>query len=455
MSTLKKLTALVLTLAIILSFAAILVACDNTDDGNPAETPAIKNFVKAEDSEDGYATVYMPSDRDIKILLLSDPQVDITEKYTNVGSLGNDATYAFIEDLVTSVNPDFVIINGDLVMADGLYFANPSQVPYFARYGELFDKIQVPWAFTFGNHDCDGKYTEEEAKPTDKYRQITKAAMVEYMTQYEYCLINSDENCEDGEGNYFVNLRQTDGTLVYTFCLFDCVYDENSTSYNHVPTAGQVNWYRNTINAISDNELGADRTSVVKSMIFNHVGIPEFKTAWDEAWNGGNPTENYYYGHRLQGDYTYEYGNMPEDEQIFSVAKALGSTTAIFMCHHHDNDFSVDYQGIRLTFGQHSGVAHNYRTTHSANGNTMSQWRGINFSRIDNYGDERGGTSITISAEGAFNISQTLARDVISDYKDKYYIDYDAVAAAIEANPKYEEGNGTVKRGKDRKWKLD
>lgn len=444
MSNLKKLVGVLLTLAIVLSLSVVFVACNE-----PAPQPD-KTFVKADESADGYATVYIPSDRDINILLLSDPQVDTTQKYTAVGSLGNDVTFDFIKDLVSSANPDFVIINGDLVMADGFLGFNPSQVPLFTRYGELFDEIKMPWAFTFGNHDCDGQYADEDATIDDEYKQITKAAMVEYMAEFEYCMINSDENCADGDGNYFINVRRQDESLAYTLCLFDCVYDEENKTYSRTPTAEQVRWYRDTVNSLSDVALGKDRTDVVKSMIFNHVGIPEFKTAWDEAWNKGNPTENYHYGYRLQGNYTSNYGDMPEDEQIFSVAKALESTTAIFMCHHHDNDFSVDYQGIRLTFGQHSGVAHNYRTTHDNNGITMSDWKGISFELVDNYGDDRGGTTITISTEGNFTVSQTFARDVIPDYYDDYYIDYDAVAAEIEANAKYD---GTVKRGTDRKWK--
>lgn len=439
-----------MTIALIFSLTAVFVACNDKGEDTPKPD---KTFVRAEDSADGYATVYIPSDRDINLLLLSDPQVDTSEKYKAVGSLGNDATYAFIKDLVVSANPDLVIINGDLVMADGYLGINPSQVPYFTRYGELFDEIEVPWAFTFGNHDCDGKYADETATLTDKYKQVTKSVLVDYMSDFDYCLINSDENCADGEGNYFINVRRQDESLAYTFCLFDCVYDEENTTYTKIPTAEQVRWYKDTINAISDAELGTSRNTVVKSMIFNHVGIPEFKTAWDEAWNGGNPTENYYYGHRLQGNYTSNYGDIPEDEQIFSVAKALGSTTAIFMCHHHDNDFSVDYQGIRLTFGQHSGVAHNYRTTHDSNGLGVSSWSGVNFKRVDNYGDDRGGTTITISADGEFSISQTFARDVIPNYYDDYYIDYDQVAQNLENNSKYEGGNGKIIRGDDRKWK--
>ena len=148
---------------------------------------------------------------------------------------------------------------------------------------------------------------------------------------------------------------------------------------------------------------------------------------------------------------------MPEDEQIFAVAKNLKSTTAIFMCHHHDNDFSVDYEGIRLTFGQHSGFAHNYRTQQTfpdgvfgyVDKTDLKNWLSISFERIDDYGDERGGTTVTISKDGTFEISQTIAREVMPDYFDKYYIDYDAVAQRLDNDSRF---IGTVERGTARKW---
>ena len=82
------------------------------------------------------------------------------------------------------------------------------------------------------------------------------------------------------------------------------------------------------------------------------------------------------------------------------------------MCHHHDNDFSVDYEGIRLTFGQHSGYSHYYRTEHESNAgglfnidHSVKYWKGIDFSRIDDYGDERGGTRLILRADGTFDIT--------------------------------------------------
>ena len=69
---------------------------------------------------------------------------------------------------------------------------------------------------------------------------------------------------------------------------------------------------------------------------------------------------------------------------------------------------------------------------------------------MDDYGDERGGTLLTLHGDGTFDIEPVYARDAIADYAEKYYIDYDAVAAAIENDPDYTGGpiiRGTDARG--------
>lgn len=142
-----KLAALFFVLVMCASLAAAFAACDKTEG-------AAVTFVKASESEDGYATLYVADGRDLNVMVLSDPQVDYYEKYKVVGSPGNDKTYRFIEDFVSATAPDFVVINGDLAMVD---MPLVSQVPYFVSYAEIFERLQIPWIFTFGNHDCDGQ----------------------------------------------------------------------------------------------------------------------------------------------------------------------------------------------------------------------------------------------------------------------------------------------------------
>ena len=210
-------------------FALSLVTLSACND-----EPAPPAFVKASESADGYATVYIEDGGELDVMVLSDPQVDYTEKYKVVGSLGTEVTYSFIEDFVAATDPDLVVINGDLVMLD-----NPilSQVPYFVRYAEIFERLETPWTFTFGNHDCDAAYTRESATADDAKAQCSKETLIEKLSSYEHCLITNDETCTDGAGNHFVNVRERgSGKLVYTMCLFDCVYPSKTADYEPVAT---------------------------------------------------------------------------------------------------------------------------------------------------------------------------------------------------------------------------
>lgn len=449
----KKINRLIATLLFIVLIASALTlqGCITSNE------KVMSGFYKASEHIDGYATVYASDVEDFKILLLSDPQVDSTEKYKNVGSTGNEKTYQFVREMTMATSPDLVIINGDLVMHD----AFTSSTKYFKRYADIFEELKVPWSFTFGNHDLDGKYTVwDDIEAEDEDGQCSKQTLIDYLDKnYKYCLINSDPEC-DGEGNHIINIRKKNGELIYSLFLFDCEYNQRLLTYNKIPTAEQIEWYKNTIDVLSDDEYGTNRTSdeVIKSMIFNHVGVPEFYTAWQLAWNNGEPTEDYFYGHLLEGDQREYNDGVDEDEQLFAVAKQLNSTTAIFMAHHHDNDMSVNYEGIRLTFGQHSGYSHYYRTLQEfagsiiVNKTNLKSWRNISFELLDDYGDQRGGTGITITNSGKFEIKPLYARDVLSNFKEEYYIDYDAIALALDESTLYP---GTVARGEYRKWRIE
>ncbi len=445
----KLKSKVLIVLLIICIFAASLIVLQGCQG-------AKKSFYKANAHKDGYATVYVPEGEDFRILLFSDPQVDSTEKYKNVGSTGNEKTYQFIKDMTLTVKPNLVIINGDLVMHDEY----TSSTFYYKRYAEIFEELKIPWSFTFGNHDLDEKYVDRDAEAEEESGQCTKQVLIDFLDkEYKYCLINSD-NQSTGAGNHTINIRDSKGNLIYSLFLFDCEYNERTLYYNKIPTAEQISWYRTTVNTLSDKEYGKNRDAdtVIKSMIFNHVGVPEFYKAWELAWNDGTPTEDYYYGSLLEGDYTHNNDGVPENEQLFNVAKELQSTTAIFMAHHHDNDMSVNYEGIRLTFGQHSGYSHYYRTTQEfassilPNKTDLKDWRDISFELLDNYGDQRGGTGITITEIGDFDVQPLYARETLSNFKEEYYIDYDALAAALDNNENYK---GTVKRGEYRKWQIE
>ena len=87
------------------------------------------------------------------------------------------------------------------------------------------------------------------------------------------------------------------------------------------------------------------------------------------------------------------YSGMGEDE-VFETVQALGSTKAIFCGHDHYNNFSLDYKGIRLTYGKSIDY--------------------LAYDGIYKQGAQRGCTVITYSPDGSFDCASE------SYYQEKY-----------------------------------
>ncbi len=424
------LTVLLVTFATLFTF----VGCKDNKNNLPVyKSEVITDFVKAEQSEDGYATIFVNGDSDLRILLLSDTQLSATNGYASFGGT-NDRTFKLINGLLDSVKPDAVLIAGDIVAS---YAQN--NWPLFKQLADNFEERELPWMPCYGNHDSQIVYARtEKTNLNSPLGQVTKQQLTDLLIDYNYCLL-TDGDCEDGHGNYFVNIRDSQSKdIIYTVCLMDTVSNESATSdssdYFRYKTPKQIEWYEKHINAISAMQYGDDRTAdeVVKSFCVFHVSLPEFYTAYDLAWNNGEPTADYYYGHCMEG-------GVFSGCNFFEKAVELKSTTAMFAGHHHSNDYSVNYQGIRLTCGQHTSYSTYYRfeKTDDAMGNITA----MDYTDYATYGDQRGGTLITLNTteNGTFTVVPQYASEVIPDYND-WAINYkqifkDAAARGVIITP--------------------
>ena len=91
----------------------------------------------------------------------------------------------------------------------------------------------------------------------------------------------------------------------------------------------------------------------VNSMLFFHIPLQEYKTA-TELYLEGNDEVKYFFGEN-PGD----HGGITNElvccfdypSKIFDKAVELCSTTAMFCGHDHYNNASIEYKGIRLTYG--------------------------------------------------------------------------------------------------------
>lgn len=413
----------VATVVLVLLFSVIIgwISYWNENDIMPVygDSDGEKNgfvYVKAEESEDGYSTIYVPSGENIRILTLTDPQVKYPfNNYETLYGASNEDTYVFVERLVKAADPDLVVITGDIVMSQ---FTN--NLKYLKRWANLFEELDVYWAPMFGNHDSEFTIGSGKIAENLGLGQSDEERVIEVLSQYPHCFAEYGDAGENaGGGNYFINIRNADGGLIYTLTMTDTV-NGLLNKYLRYHTPEQTAWYERHIREINAAEYGTDSEIRIKNMMFTHVPLPEVFTAY-EAWENGDRSVSVAYGYVLEGS-AKSAGF--EKSTMFDKIKELGATTSVFFGHNHHNDARVIYDGVDLVFVQHSGLAHYYRMM------ADSREKTLDMTDIYRYGDARGGTLITIESDTSYTIEQFLAKDNIR--YDDIKIDYEKVRNDLE-----------------------
>lgn len=293
----KKFIAVLLILAILGGIAALTV------------TFYKKKYVRAAD------TAY-------SILQITDPHILNNER--------KDAkAFKTITAMIEKTNPDMIIVTGDITSEKENYSA-------FKKFYTFIEGFKIPWAFTFGNHEgLDIRY--EPGEVLDPEKIADRQTLSDYLESLEYCFYESGDEAADGMGNYYRTLRGKDGKALMSLIMMDShSYDEVNGGYDHFHE-NQVEWYEKTIKQIALDENG-DESKTVPSLAFFHVPMQEFRDGYNE-------------GKRLWGRRLEKEGVPAVDDEMFETMERLGSTKGCFAGHDHMNNYSVEYKGIRLSYG--------------------------------------------------------------------------------------------------------
>ena len=105
-----------------------------------------------------------------------------------------------------------------------------------------------------------------------------------------------------------------------------------------------MDWYEGEVKRLSEEE-----GHTVSSMVFFHIPLQEYRTAY-ELYEAGSSEVTYFFGENNEKTAgkvcCSEYPS-----RLFDTMEALGSTRAVFCGHDHYNNMSLEYRGIRLTYG--------------------------------------------------------------------------------------------------------
>lgn len=367
----------------------------NTNRAASYDPVVLEDRIVPEKDENGYWT--FTTDRDLKVMQLTDVHIGGGWMSLKKDSMAINAVAAMIQ----AEKPDLVIVTGDVsypVFFQAGTFNNLSSAKIFAT---LMEQLGVYWTVAFGNHDTEAYSFYSREQISDFYGD----------SDFKYCLFQKGPDDVDGYGNQVINVKNSKGIITQSFYIFDShSYTDNDYfgimwKYDNIHE-NQVAWYKDNVNMLNaqNNEtlkaLNMEENSDIKSLAFFHIPLTEQRDAWYEYMeNGFEDTEDvkYVYGKAGEGKKII-YCGMGEDD-LFETMLELGSTKGIFCGHDHDNNFSIYYKGIRMTYG--------YSVDYLA------------YIGIYKRGAQRGCTIITVSPDGSFDCKAE------NYYQDKYQSQYE------------------------------
>jgi len=243
-------------------------------------------------------------------------------------------TFSYLDKLINSYEedyskkPDLLVLNGDTFMD-----ADKSVVD---KSLDFFNSFNIPFAFTYGNHDLQGLYSS-------KYIN-TKLA-----TCSNSLLKNPLDDNVYGNSNYYVNLMDGNDIKFQLFFM-------DSNSYNSMEYDGlhqdQIDWYERVL--INTN-IGKSQANYAKNMVFFHIPTVEFDSEI-KKFKGSHPSEISYLDEYCDFNEKVCYGK--NNNFIPTIAK-YNTTLAICSNHDHSNNIDLYYHyednnPIRLIYGSKS-----------------------------------------------------------------------------------------------------
>lgn len=400
--TVLKVLGIIAAVIAVLSCIGIIA----TAVSNSANMKLAKSFAKVEKEDtvtpafnDGHWT--FTTDRALKIMQLTDVHIGGGWMSAKKDTMSINA----VASMVTAEKPDLVIITGDIAYPVPFQAGTLNNKNGAKTFAALMESLGVYWVPLYGNHD------------TEAYSLYSRKQLSEFYgsDDLKYCLFQAGEEEVDGYGNSAILVKNSKGVITQSLFLFDShSYTDGDWfgalwKYDNIHE-NQIEWYKNLVlkfnaqnaQAIEKEYTDGEQKSetlknfgTVPSLAFYHIPSEEFKTAWQEyCANGRQDTENvkWIYGTAGEGGRVICTGIHPDN--LFETMQELGSTKGIFCGHDHLNNFSLDYKGIRLTYG--------YSIDYLA------------YYGISKTGTQRGCTLITVSPDGTFSCEGS------NYYQEKY-----------------------------------
>ena len=269
-------------------------------------------------------TLEKDPERDFVILNITDVHLaDIGERVKQ----GNE-TLKTLDALIRDVNPDLITVTGDIVCDDATYHA-------IRRFTDFMESFDIPWAPIFGNHDDEGN--------------CDLSYLADIMLNSPHCIMKKGDPAM-GVGNYVICITE-EARIVTALFMMD--------SHHGLVNAQQVDWFSSLA-----AQIDAESEGTAEIAVMLHIPTAEFESAYNAAYDP--ETKSFRDGFGAFGEKYEEVccarrDGVPYEEGFFSALKEAGNVKHLICGHEHMNDFSIVWDGIRLTYTMKVGKSSGYQ----------------------------------------------------------------------------------------------
>lgn len=268
-----------------------------------------------------------------KIMQIADIQEDVPH---------NPDTVKLIDLAVEKEKPDLVVFTGDQIQGYSPCYKENATVKAEAcivAFLEPLVKRNIPFVFTFGNHDDDCK--------------VSKSAQLEFYGKHENCIKPVDGDRFD-EGTYTVRIKSSDGSKdVLALYLIDTGKKGSDGAYEPL-SKERICWL----------SQAREKNGYLPAMIFQHIPCPEFYDVIKKvpfytkgAVEGFRSRKGYYIlENPAKGEFMNENPASPEiNNGEFDEIIKHDDIFALYVGHDHINSFSRKLKGVTLGYTQGAG----------------------------------------------------------------------------------------------------
>lgn len=340
------------------------IGSHNACDDYIREVKTVGNSRLVVDSIDGgICTLKTTDNAYVKVLQLTDLHIG----GSFVSESADLAAFKAMTKLIEYSKPDLIVITGDLTFAKWGKAKSNNNLRPFIQLCEFFERIGVIWCFTFGNHD------------TEMQMKYKGSDFIESAKRYKKCLLPEKNECGK-RLNMLVNIKDMQGKIFQSLFLLDSG-DYAHGGYDCVGEE-QLDWYEACVNDLKSQ-------GVESSMMFFHVPMLEWKDIVSK-YNAHSPEITYYYGR--MGERGGAVCASEKGNSILERINRLENTKAVFVGHDHLNDLSVEYKGVRYTYGKSIDY--------------------LAYDGIEESTFQRGATLITLHTDSEFEITPIVLCDI-------------------------------------------